>query len=356
MAALPPIPSVDLVRARLDVIFPPSFPDRTILIGEMSARMVFVSLYGGFLEGTNTWFRPSTVIRFSPEQGAKTLDLDRAKWASLCQTPGFEAFGKPWYADNSREPLRDDLIRNRAMPIGIIIKRQGVPPTSPAPIYALANAFAALFDPVLTGSALGAAIDTWQSHHLDPMTLKRMKLLAGGVSAKTGQVTVTLPTTGKSLRLAAGDASTITKDVCEVMSVNSLSKPVIVHVSLSDQKTFPELKGEADAVGLKLDPSAELPDVVMVDIGQTKGMTVVFVEVVHSDGAITELRAKALLRIAQGAGIPPEDVIMVTAFEDRSAPAFKKRVSELARGSWVWFRSEPYLFMKLDMHPGPAKE
>jgi hypothetical protein len=353
VSALPPLPTLTQVRERLDAIFPGNFPDRTPLVGEMAIRAVFVFLYGGYIEGTERFLRPSTIIRFSLEQAALTSDADRLTWAASCQAPGHIPRGKSWYADNSRETLRDDLIRNRAMPIGLVVKRQGVPPSSPAPIYAMSEAFTALFDPALQDEALEQAIFEWQEHHLDPMTLKRMKLLAGGVSAKEGQVTVLLPTSGKTLRLAAGEASTITKDVCEVMSTWLLSKPVVIHVSISDQKTFPELKGASDAVGLKFDPSADLPDVVMVDVGLKKGMTVVFVEVVHSDGPITELRAQALLHIAAQAGIPPEAVTLITAFEDRGAPAFKKRVSELARGSWAWFRSEPYLFFKLDTSPPP---
>jgi hypothetical protein len=123
---------------------------------------------------------------------------------------------------------------------------------------------------------------------------------------------------------------------------------------MSDRKSFPELKGATDAVGLKFDPKAELPDVVMVNLFQQKGkgMTVVFVEVVHSDGPITELRKKALLRLAKDAGIPEKDVVLVTAFEDRNSPAYKKRTSELAFDSWVWFRSEPHLFL----HIGPMRK
>ena len=313
----------------------------------MAARMVFVALYGGFIDGVGRYFRPSTVIRFSPEQAAKVGDTERLEWAAMCQTQGYEPFGKPWYADNSREPLRDDLIRNRAIPIGIVKKKEGVAPTSPAPIYALSQPFTALFKPELTGADLVAAVVAWQEHHLDPMTLKRMKLLASGVKAKEGQVEVRLPTTGKMLRLAPGEASSITKDVCEVLAPRMCEAPVVVHVSLSDMKLFRELEGEAEAVGLKFNPSAELPDVVFADIGHDTGMLVTFVEVVHSDGPISELRKAALLDIAKEAGIAAEHVRLVTAFEDRNSPAFRKRFSELARGSDVWFRSEPDMLVKM---------
>jgi hypothetical protein len=348
MTTLAPFLSLPHVGERLQAIFPLNFPDRAILVGEMATRVFFVALYGGFTDGAGRYFRPSTVIRFSHEQAALTSDADRLTWLASCQAPGHKTLGKQWYADNTREPVRDDLIRNRAIPIGVITKREGIPPTSPAPIYAMAAPFAALFKQDLIGSDLDQAISEWQERHLDPMTLKRMRLLASGVKEKEGQVTVKLPTTGKILRLAAGDASSITRDVCEGLSKRVFQQPVIVHVSISDQKTFRELDGEALAVGLELNPSAELPDVVMVDVGKTHGLTIAFIEVVHSDGPITELRKKALLKIAEDAGIKPQDVSLITAFEDRNSPAFKKRVSELARGTSVWFRSEPDMLMRLD--------
>ncbi|MGE1115905.1 hypothetical protein ACQJ0K_29875, partial [Priestia megaterium] len=76
---------------------------------------------------------------------------------STCHTPGYKAVDQ-WYADNTREPLRDDLIRNRAIPIGLIVKREGVATTSPAPIYCLAKSFAALFDPSLDDASLSELI------------------------------------------------------------------------------------------------------------------------------------------------------------------------------------------------------
>lgn len=316
----------------------------------MASKVFFVALYGGFIEKSGRFFRPSTVIRFSVDQSEKTSDAERLEWLSVCQSAGYKPANQ-WYADNTREPVRDDLIRNRAIPIGVIKKKEGVPPTSPAPIYYLSEPFANLFDPELTGEKLAIAVAEWQERHLDPMTLKRMKLLAQGVKAKVGQVSVLLPTTGKSLRLAAGEASAITKDVCEVLSQRMMEAPVVVHVSISDQKIFPELAGECDAVGLKIDTSAELPDVIVCDVGREDGLVVAFIEVVHSDGPITELRKQALLAIASAAGIREEHVRLVTAFEDRNSPAFKKRVSELARGSMVWFRSEPDLLVKLEYLP-----
>ena len=340
MTNLPQLLPIQAVADRLSDIFPESFPDRSILIGDMATRLVFVALYGGFIEGSERYFRPSTVIRFSAEQAAKTTTAERLTWLAVCQAAGYKPSGQ-WYADNTREPLRDDLIRNRAIPIGLVKKLEGIAPTSPAPIYSLAKTFADLFDPDLEGNALIQKVEAWRQDNLDPQILRRMRLIASGVLAKEGQVQVDLPTTGKRIRLAAGEASVITRDVCEQLFRNVFRQAVVIHISVSDQKTCPDLDGEATAIGLELSTSAELPDVIAADIDDPKNFRLAFVEVVHSDGPITELRKAALLKIASEMGFSEDRVLLITAFEDRNKPAFKKRLSEIAWGSSVWLRSEP---------------
>lgn len=346
--------TVNQVQERLGALFPAEFPDRTILVGIMAARVVFVALYGGFIEGSKTYFRPSTVTDFSDEQAALTSDAERAAWAAICHKNKHKPLGQLWYKKGTREPIRDDLIRIRFMPMNAVLKLEGYSVTHPSPIYSLSADFAALFDPALTGAPLEAALEAWRAAHLDPMTLKRMALLATGIKGKTGDVDIILPTTGKSLQLTAGEASIITKGVCEVFSQNIFKEPVVVHVSSSDKKVFPELAALAKTMGLVFDPKVELPDVVIADVSRSK-LHIAFVEVVHSDGVVHAHRAAALLKLAADAGIPPEHVLLATAFEDRSADAFRKRFSELAVGSFVWFRTEPDMVMHLVPFAPPAK-
>jgi hypothetical protein len=315
----------------------------------MAARTFFVALYGGFIEGSSRFFRPTTVTRFSDEQAALTSDDDRIKWLSTCHRGGklHTAIGQPWYADNTREAIRDNLIRNRAIPIGVIARRdEQVATTSQKPTYALTIGFAELFDPAVTGADLDTAIAAWQKKNLSTASLQRMRLLTQAINQRQGEVSITLPTTGEILRLAPGAASVITRDVCEVLSRLMFEKPIVVHVSTSDQKTFPQLEKSMQAIGLQLDVSGELPDVIIVDIGD--GLILAFIEVVSSDGPITELRKQALLKLAAEAGIDLINVRMVTAFEDRGDTVFKRRFSELARDSLVWFRTEPHLIVRLD--------
>lgn len=351
MFNLPKLLPLSSVQIRLEQIFPKSFPDRSILVGQMSARAVFVGLYGGFIEGTGRWFRPSTVIRFSEEQCAEDTQAARVAWLSTCHAAGHKARGFQWYADNTREPVRDDYIRNRAIPIGIIVKREGVPTTSPAPIYAFAKGFAALFDPDLEGAALEKAIDFWREVNLDPLVLKRMALVSSGVFERDGDMEVRLPNTGQVLRLPTGEASVITKAVCEELSWRVAERPIVVHLSMSDIKVRPELAKNALKLGLSIDPKSELPDVIIADLPCEGALTLTFVEVVHSDGPITEVRRAALLDIARKAGVPEENVNLITAFDDRNVSIFKKRVSELAYGSCVWFRTEPHMLMRMERFP-----
>lgn len=352
MLALPKLLPLNAVQERLEKIFPPTFPDRAILVGQMSARAIFVGLYGGFVEGNNRWFRPSTIIRFTMEQCAEDSNEARAHWLSTCHAPGHKPKGTQWYADNTREPVRDDLIRNRAIPIGIIKKREGVPTTSPAPIYGLAKDFADLFHPALDDDVLDKAVASWRENNLDPLVLKRMALSTSGVLEREGDMEVRLPTSGQVFRLPTGEASVITKAVCEDLAWRIADCPIVIHLSMSDVKKRPELERNAAIVGLDLDAKDALPDVVIADMPKGKGhIELTFIEVVHSDGPITELRKAVLLDIAKKAGVSEEHVSLITAFDDRNVSIFKKRASELALGSSVWFRTEPHLCMHIENLP-----
>ena len=154
VASIPELPAlmrVDAVRERLAAIFPEAFPDRSILVGKMAAHVIFVFLYGGFLEGSSRLLRPSLVYFFTAEQARRTTPAERLAWLATALKPGYRPIGKRWYADTSRESIRDDLMRNRLLVMGILGRKEGVATTSSAPVYFLHTSFATLFDPALTG-------------------------------------------------------------------------------------------------------------------------------------------------------------------------------------------------------------
>src|SRR5574337_1036619 len=180
---LPPLIAVDAVQSRLEAIFPPAFPDRALLVGKMAARVVFVFLYGGCVEAHRRFLRPSQVYLFTDEQAALTDQAQREDWYEHSLRSGHRSPGQRWYADTSRESIRDDLMRGRLLRLGVIGRRTDivVPTTSSKPVYFMAAGFAALFDPHLAGDALRQAIAAWQVANLDTHTLQRMRLRAQGL-------------------------------------------------------------------------------------------------------------------------------------------------------------------------------
>jgi len=98
----------------------------------------------------------------------------------------------------------------------------------------------------------------------------------------------------------------------------------------------------AKALVLMIDHSRILPDIILADIGESGSDThLVFVEVVASDGPMNEARRDALRQYVLDAGFPEDQCFYGTAFDDRASQAFRKCVSELAWGTFAWFRSEP---------------
>jgi hypothetical protein len=97
----------------------------------------------------------------------------------------------------------------------------------------------------------------------------------------------------------------------------------------------------ANAIGLKIDASANLPDLILADLGPAEPL-IVFVEVVATDGAITQRRQEAIFALTDAAGFKRSQIAFLTAYHDREAAGFKKTVAQLAWDSFAWFVSEPH--------------
>ena len=159
----------------------------------------------------------------------------------------------------------------------------------------------------------------------------------------TGEgILVTFPN-GETRRMAPGPSSTISKAVVEEFAKRYLTNPAVLWISESGAKVVARDDELAAQLKLKISADRNLPDIILVDLGDGKGhgLLLVFVEVVATDGPITTQRQDALLAIATDAGFPKERVAFVTAYLDRSHAAFKKTVAELAWRSFAWFAAEP---------------
>lgn len=351
--SLPPYIDRQAIHARLQAIFPEGTPNRTYCVREMAASAVFVMLYIGAVAGTERWLAPKHVMRMTAEQANITGDAERAAYGTEAMRPGFRVAGARWYEENSREPLRDETIRQGFINNNAVVERGGLPTTSGLPRYALKADFAALFDPALVGDALTAAVAAWQDGNLSAAARARVAIMRRGAVTTGEGVLVTFPN-GETRRMAPGPSSTISKAVIEDFAVRFLTQPAVLWVSESGAKIVARDDELARALNLQITADRNLPDIILVDLGtgDAASFLLVFIEVVATDGPMTENRRAAMLQIATDAGFAIERVACVTAYLDRSQSAFKRSIPELAWRSFAWFAAEPEHIIV--MHDGAA--
>ena len=328
--SLPKLLSRSEIHKRLPIIFPEGTPHRGYCVRELAASTVFAALYVGAIEGSGNYFGPKHVYRMTDRQASHTDEKSRVTFASRIMSAGFQPPGRRWYRDNTREPIRDETLREGLVALGAVLEKDDVPTTSSKPRYALARQFAALFDPTLNNATFKAAATTWQTDALSKGTLARIALVRQGAAAGGSRILVTFPN-GETRRMAVGPSTLITKAVIEVFAARFLQDPAVLFVSESGNKVVARDDTLARKIGLDIKSDKNLPDTILVDLGPTNPL-IVFVEAVATDGAINEQRKKALEVLATRAGFPLQSVAFVTAYLDRSGTPFKKTVDALA---WV---------------------
>lgn len=338
MPTFPSLPDRAEIRRRLELIFPEGLTNRNYVVREMAASTVFVMLYLGAVEGADYYIKPDQVTRMTDEQAAKLTDEERTAWRKASTTPG-GASG--WYAKNTREPIRDETLRSGLVEYGAAMERTDLPTTSPKGRYALTASFAQLFDPTLGGDALAERIAAWNAATLSAGARARAALLRRAAVPTAHGVLVTFPN-GETRRLATGPSSEIAKAVVEDFAPRFLKNPGVLWISESGQReTYRDATLLKD-LGVTLRTDRVLPDIILVDLGAPGDTPLfVFVEVVASDGPVTEQRRTALLALITEAGYDANRAAFVTAYLDRDNGAFKRTMPALAWSSFAWFLSEP---------------
>lgn len=350
--SLLPLLSVPNIHERLQMIFPDGTANRNYVTREIAAKTVFVMLYIGAIESMGGWLRPDQVTRMTDAQAALVEDVSREAWLEESMRPASGYIEGRWYAANTREPIRDETLREGLVRMGAVKERQGLPTTSPRPRYALSEEFARLFDPGLTGKVLQAAIEKWQAANLSSGALARVAIMRRGAVAREGRVLVTFPS-GETRHMEPGPSSVLSKAVVEDFAPRFLEQPGVVWLSESRNQIVARDDRLAQDIGLTIQPDRNLPDLILVDLGPAEPL-LVFVEVVATAGPVTKARQTALLEIVVEAGFIEDQVAFVTAYADRDTAAFKGSVSELAWRSFAWFMSEPdYIVM---LHRGADVE
>src|SRR4029078_13658547 len=183
--------------------------ERGFMTRELAAKVIFTMLYAGAVEGSEIWIGPKQVYRMSDEQARRTADDVRRDYGVGGWKPRFPHTGRPWYADTSREPIRDETLRAFARG-GAVLELPNVPTASSKPRYALSRDFMELFNPAIAGNDLDEMIGKWQKAHLSPHALARLELVRRRVVAGAGGVEVTLPNGGVR-PLALGPSALLTK-------------------------------------------------------------------------------------------------------------------------------------------------
>jgi len=337
--SLPPYVTRELVGERLPLIFPEGTPNRTYCIRDLAASTVFAMLYIGAIEGKDRYLGPIHVYRLTDEQAAKADATDRMAYADGLRKRTFKVPGERWYADNTREPIRDETLRDGLVSVGAVTRREDLPTTSGLPRYAMHTDFAALFDPALDGEALETAIGAFHNAHLSKSALARVSIMLSGAMGSDTGVLVTFP--NKETRtMAPGPSSIISKAVIEDFTTRFLTNPAVLWLSESGNKVVARDDTLATAIGLEIEADKNLPDLILADMGPAAPL-IVFIEVVATDGAITERRREAMLELTDAAGFARSQVAFLTAYQDRESAGFRKTVSALAWGSFAWFVSEP---------------
>lgn len=342
---LPRLPELKEVSKRLAAIFPDGTPKQGWVTRELAAKVVFTMLYMGTVEGSDRWLGPKNVYRMGAKQAARTSEEDREKFISVVNKPGFVPTYKSWYADNSRESIRDETLRYGLVELGAVVVKAGVPTTSGKGRYALKADFGDLFDPELKGDDLAEKISVWQKKHLSAEAQARLKILRSGRTATKDSVGIKLPS-GESRNMSAGLSSVITKQVVEIFAPEFLVMPAVIWISESGKKVVQHDDALARSIGLNIHPDLALPDIILADASDP--LLLIFVEVVATDGPIDESRKKTLFELAKETRISTKQLIFLTAYLDRNEAAFRRTVPRLAWGSFAWFASEPKHILALD--------
>jgi hypothetical protein len=345
----------DVVQTRLQAIFPREAFD-PVLSNLLAASALSVMLYadavvpdGGELPEGAQWVRPSMCLWMSDAVYGHDGEDSRTAWrdaalgnsgrrATQTLQEGWGLTNAPaWYADNSRETLRDETFP-AWLDHGALRDRPGIPTTSSRPRWALTEGFADLFDPGLTGDALEAAIEAWRATRMTPGDRLRIATLRDRERAEHA-VRVTL-SDGTVRDLEPGDASIILRGVIQEWAIARLVDPVVLSISEPGDKVYVADANRLRTLGLTIDANNLLPDALIVDIGTTPP-TFWIVEAVASDGPVTEDRRRQLIRWAEDQRIPADSCRFLSAFLDRNDGIAKRRLKDLAADTFAWYASEP---------------
>ena len=313
----------------------------------------------GDISNQSHWVRPTMLLWLSDEAYTHADAQSRESWFLAATGPAakravgdlMSRWGLPFdpkYGDNSRETIRGHVFP-RWLDEGALRVKPGVKTTSPLPRWALTDAFADLFDPAIDEQELAVRVEDFRSHHMSPAG-KVKALTARRRSDQEHAISVLLPDDTKR-QLEPGEASLILKGVIEEWAPARLEDPVVLTISEPGDKIYTADARMLQRLGITIDISDLLPDALVVDIG-TLPPQFWIIEAVATDGPIDEDRKSALLKWAGKQRIPDSSCRFLTAFASRNASPAKRRLKDLAVGTFAWYLDEPNRELSWDEIPG----
>lgn len=351
MSVMLPLITPAQAQQRLARIFPREAFD-TVLSNPLSASAISTMVYIGAVEepslhGTQQRYaRPSMVMWLDDAVLEHTSIDDRNAWYEAARKTKkhvrellatWEMPFQQRYEDNTRETLRDETFP-RWREQGAVLELAGLATSSSRPRWMLQASFAALFDPSLIGVELETAIDSWIGANMT--TMARLKAMnARNLGKGDTAVVVTLPS-GVQRHLEPGGASEILKGVVEQWATQRLHQPMVLTISEPGDKVYVADHQALSLVGIAIDVSKLLPDALLADVGVDPAEFWI-IEAVFTDGPVTEERKNALIDWAVSQGIPAEDCRFLTAFMSRNSNPARRRLKDLAEGTFAWFLDEP---------------
>lgn len=346
-----PIVSIAEAVKRLELIFPRTAFD-TVLSSPLAAASVTAMIYVGAVwddrneASGQRWIRPSMVMWLNDAELEYTADADRDAWytAALAgkKATARLAIGRGYamvqrYADNTRETLRDETWP-KWREHGATLYRGGMPTSYPGPRWTLVRSFADLFDPALTGAALMTAVHAWSQASMS--TAGKMKAMSARDLARSEDAVDVLLPNGTHRQLEPGGASQILKGVIEAWAPARLASPMVLSISEPGDKVYLIDNERLALIGISIDISKLLPDALLVDVG-VDPVEFWMIEAVQTDGEISDTRKADLLKWATAQGIDPGHCQFMTAFSSRNSAPARRRLKDLAEGTFAWFLDEP---------------
>lgn len=340
-----PVISISEATDRLLEIFPRHTFDTVMsspLAGAAAAALIYVDAI--YAADDTFWARPSMVTWMSENILAQAEDSQRLAWRDTAKRNRKAVVGlldswsvpsEPGYADNSRETLRDETFQ-KWKDFSAIREKSDVSKNSSKGRWALEPHFADLFDPGIAPDDFADAAARWREAHLGPVALMKVHAAARR-EASDAEVVVSLPdrTTRK---LEPGGASLILQAVIEKWAPARLGSPQVLTISEPGDKIHYADDHVLQKIGLRINATSLLPDAIIVDFDTEMFW---FIEAVNTDGEINETRRQSLLRWAGQHGIRAEQCAFLTAFHSRNDAAAKKRLKDLALGTYAYFAAEP---------------